>query len=92
MKNRKKKALAEITDYDSVDTSAFINRKRPLRFEDVGIALPDAPPTQVVSIRLPTDLLNEIRALGSEDDVPYQALIKLFLRDALNREKKKRSA
>jgi len=44
-----------------------------------------APPTQVVSIRLPSALLNELRALASARDVPYQALIKLLLTESLAR-------
>ncbi|MBI2606370.1 MAG: hypothetical protein HYW49_09850 [Deltaproteobacteria bacterium] len=69
----------EITDYDSNETGAWIDPSKPLRFEDIGLRLPETSPTQVVSIRLPTKLLNQLRALGSERDVPYQALIKLFL-------------
>ena len=63
--------------------------QKQLKFEDIGLKLPDTPPTQVVSIRLPTDLLNEIKALGSQKDVPYQALIKLFLSEAVKKKKGK---
>ena len=88
--NKKNKKTKEIIDYDSTDTSTMINKKNRLRFEDIGLILPPAPPTQVISIRLPTELLNELKALGSRDDVPYQALIKIMLADGI-REKKKRS-
>jgi hypothetical protein len=37
---------------------------------------------------LPTDLLNEIKALGSQRDVPYQALIKLFLAKAMGKKRR----
>lgn len=78
----------EIKDYDQLDTVSMIDKKKVLRFEDLGLKLPELPPTQVVSIRLPTHLLNEIRALGSEKDISYQALIKLFLTESVKKIKK----
>jgi len=77
--------LEEIRDYDDRDTSTFIDPAKPLTFTDLGVALPKAPPTQVVSIRLPSTLLNELKAFASARDVPYQALIKLMLAEALAR-------
>ena len=77
--------LGEIRDYDDRDTSTFIDPAKPLTFTDLGVALPKAPPTQVVSIRLPSTLLNELKAFASARDVPYQALIKLMLAEALAR-------
>ena len=76
--------LREINDYDSVDTSTFISNK-PLKFNDIGIQLPQQPPTQVVSIRLPTELLNKIKAYSSQRDVPYQSVIKLFLNEKMEK-------
>lgn len=96
MKKRKVRKVhgvnREIHDYDASDTTQMIDQTRPMKLEDLGLRLPEQPPTQVVSIRLPTDLLNELKALGSEQDVPYQALIKLFLRQAVDKKKKKQSA
>lgn len=85
----KSKKTKEICDYDSSDTSALINKKKKLQFNDIDLELPAIPPTQVVSIRLPTELLNEIKALGSKDDVPYQALIKILLADGIRQKKAK---
>lgn len=81
--NKRKKR--EITDYDFEDTVGSINPKANMRFEDLGIELPASPPTQVVSIRLPTKLLNQVKALCSEQDVPYQAWIKLRLAEAVKK-------
>ena len=77
----------EIRDYDSDDTTAMIDPRKPLRFEDLGLELPETPATQVISIRLPSALLNEIRAFASQRDIPYQAAIKLFLAESLERRK-----
>ena len=86
---RKSRLLKEIMDYDSTDTSDSVNTTKRLKFEDFGLRLPQMPPTQVVSIRLPSQLLNEIKAIGSQRDVPYQALIKLFLSASVAEMKKK---
>lgn len=91
-KKARSQSVSEIRDYDVSDTVAMIDRDRSLKLEHLGLKLPGASPTQVVSIRLPTELLNELRALGSEQDVPYQALIKLFLRQAVDKTKKRHSA
>lgn len=80
-----KKRRREITDYDTTDTSAWIDRRKPLSLKELGFALPPAPPTQVISIRLPTALLNELRARASANDIPYQALIKILLAHSLKR-------
>ncbi|OGQ06630.1 MAG: hypothetical protein A3G32_01915 [Deltaproteobacteria bacterium RIFCSPLOWO2_12_FULL_40_28] len=82
MKRARKK---EITDYDSHDTTAWINLSQKKKLDDLGFMLPPIPPTQVVSIRLPTRLLNQIKAKASQQDVPYQALIKLALGRFLDR-------
>ena len=79
----KTKRRAEIRDYDTRDTSTMIDRDKPLTFEDLGLELPKPPPTQVVSIRLPSALLNQLKAFASARDVPYQALIKLLLAESL---------
>lgn len=87
MKKTNKKKLSEITDYDQHDTTTMINRTRPLEFIDLGLKLPKEAPSQVISIRLPTTLVNQLKALGSQQDVPYHALIKLFLAESLARMK-----
>ena len=88
MPARRKTRRTEVRDYDQRDTSRMIEPDRPLRFEDLGLELPSTPATQVISIRLPSSLLNEIRAYASERDIPYQAAIKIFLSDSLRRRKK----
>ena len=79
----------EIREYDEQDTTSMIDQNQPLRFEDLGLRLPEAPPSQVISIRLPTPLLNELKALGSKQDVPYHAMIKIMLADAVRRMRRK---
>ena len=37
------------------------------------------PSTESISLRLPTPLLADLKALANERDVPYQSLLKVFL-------------
>lgn len=68
--NSKARARRVISDYDAVDTANMIDQSRQLKLEDLELKLPAVPPTQVISIRLPSALLNEIKAVSSETDVP----------------------
>jgi len=89
LRDKQKAYNTKITDYDFNDTVEMIDKAKPLNLEDLGFTLPEVAPTQVVSIRLPTQLLNQIRALSSQKDVSYQSLIKIFLDDAVRSAKKK---
>lgn len=61
---KKKENHKEITNYDNNDTTQWIDKDNPLTLEDLRFKLPDVPPTQVISIRLSTELVNQIRVLG----------------------------
>ena len=52
----------------------------------VGVFPDLAPSTETISLRLPTALLSEVKALASKQDVPYQSLLKIFLADRVARE------
>ena len=40
--------------------------------------------TEVISLRLPKSLLDDIKIAANKRDVPYQSLIKMFLNQAIN--------
>ncbi len=44
------------------------------------------PSTKTISLRLPEHILDELKMLARKRDVPYQSLIKIFLKDRLNQE------
>jgi predicted DNA binding CopG/RHH family protein len=81
----KKKTNKEITDYDTFDTTPLIDRTKALRLTDLGITLPKEPPTKVLSIRIPTSLLNSIKAYAGDRDIPYATMIKMLLAESLER-------
>lgn len=44
------------------------------------------PTTRAISLRLPVPMLNQLRLLASKRDVPYQSLIKMFLKERIDAE------
>ncbi len=50
------------------------------------------PSTRSISLRLPQSMLDEVKSLAHERDVPYQSLIKMFLRERLDEEYRRRKA
>ena len=46
------------------------------------------PTLKSISLRLPESMLDELRQLANERDIPYQSLIKHFLRERIDQEYK----
>ena len=46
------------------------------------------PSTATISLRLPEALLDELKLLANQRDVPYQSLLKVFLAERLERERR----
>ncbi len=46
------------------------------------------PSTKTISLRLPELMLNELRVIANKRDVPYQSLIKIFLKERIDQELK----
>lgn len=44
------------------------------------------PTTRTMSVRMPESMLAELRLLANKRDVPYQSLIKMFLRERIDEE------
>jgi predicted DNA binding CopG/RHH family protein len=62
---------ADYVDWDRAQTLIFPELK---------------PTTKTISLRLPESMLSELRLLANQRDVPYQSLIKVFLRERIDRE------
>lgn len=45
------------------------------------------PSTRTISLRLPASMLEDLKALANERDVPYQSLMKIFLAERVARER-----
>ncbi len=48
------------------------------------------PSTTTISVRLPEAMLEDLKALANERDVPYQSLLKVFLAERIAREREAR--
>jgi len=46
------------------------------------------PTTRTISLRMSESMLNQIRLIANQRDVPYQSLIKMFLKDRIKEELK----
>jgi predicted DNA binding CopG/RHH family protein len=42
-------------------------------------------PVKLISIRLPREMLNKLKAMATKRDVPYQSLIKMILAEKLEK-------
>jgi len=56
-------------------------------------ALPNLKPsTTSISLRLPVAMLEDLKLLANQRDVPYQSLLKLFLAERIDRERTKKAS
>ncbi len=68
------------------DSSEYLNWKSAER-----VLFPNLKPsTKSISLRLPESLLDALRQMANERDVPYQSLIKMILQDRIERDLKSR--
>ncbi len=55
--------------------------------EGTRVTLPNLKPsTRTISIRLPESLLERLKVLANQRDVPYQSLLKIFLAERVDQE------
>ncbi len=80
MKKKMPKKSKDRDRYLSLDFGEELSRLEPL---DLDLEFPS--PTQAISLRLPRDILDRIRVLADEQDIPYQSLIKLWLAEKVKK-------
>ena len=70
---------AERKFWEKQDSTSYVDwdRAQRVRFTEL------KPSTTAISIRLPTDLLEQIKTSANRKDVPYQSLIKLWLAEKM---------
>ncbi len=61
----------EFIDWSQAETAVFPRLK---------------PTTRTISLRLPEYMLEELRTIANKRDVPYQSLIKIFLKERIDQE------
>jgi len=70
--------------WSNEDSTDFINWENG----EVSILPNLKPTTRTISLRMPESMLNQIRLIANQRDVPYQSLIKMFLKDRIKEELK----
>ena len=68
------------------DSSQYLNWKSAER----GLFPNLKPSTKSISLRLPESLLDALRQMANERDVPYQSLIKMILQERIERDLRSR--
>lgn len=61
----------EFIDWSQAETAVFPKLK---------------PTTRTISLRLPEYMLEQLRTIAHKRDVPYQSLIKIFLKERIDQE------
>lgn len=68
--------------WNTHDSTLFIDWTKAKR-----VSLPNLKPsTKSISLRLPESMLNELKTIANKNDVPYQSLIKIFLKERIDKE------
>ncbi|MEK7724496.1 MAG: BrnA antitoxin family protein [Acidobacteriota bacterium] len=88
------KKLKEIPKFENEEQEReFWARENSTEFIDwekaESVVLPNLKPTTTtISLRISESMLNKIRLVANKRDVPYQSLIKIFLKERLDEELK----
>jgi predicted DNA binding CopG/RHH family protein len=75
--------------WNTHDTTEYFDFSKSNRVEiefDPGIEAP----VKSISLRLPREMLNELKVLANKKDIPYQSLIKVYLAQKIAEERKAR--
>mgnify|MGYP000950064766 CR=1 FL=1 len=92
MRNMKKKQVPEFKSEDAErqfwaenDSSEFVDWAKASRRK-----FPNLRPTlRTISLRLPVAMIEDLKVLANKRDVPYQSLLKVFLAERLEKERRR---
>jgi predicted DNA binding CopG/RHH family protein len=70
--------------HDTTDHFDFSKQNRVEIEFDPGVEAP----VKSISIRLPREMLNELKVLANKKDIPYQSLIKVYLAEKIKEERR----
>lgn len=75
----------EMAFWETHDSTDYVDweRSEPVIFSRL------KPTTRTISLRLPETMLEKLRALANKRDIPYQSLLKIFLKERIDEESRK---
>lgn len=83
---RPRSEAAERAFWQEHDSAEYVDWSQARR-----VRLPTLKPsTTTISLRLPEAMLEELKVLANQRDVPYQSLLKVFLAERLEAERTRR--
>jgi predicted DNA binding CopG/RHH family protein len=83
-----KNAAEEFEFWSKADSTEYVDWSRASRMKLAKIK----PTLRTISVRLPVAMIEDLKTLANQRDVPYQSLLKVFLAERLEREKTRRLA
>jgi predicted DNA binding CopG/RHH family protein len=92
MPNSKKKPIPEFRSedeerefWDTHDSTEYLDWQSARRQK-----FPNLRPTlRTISLRLPVSMIEDLKTLANKRDVPYQSLLKIFLAERLDKERRR---
>ena len=69
------------------DTTAYFDFSKSNRV-DIEFDREIEAPVKSISLRLPREMLNQLKVLANKKDIPYQSLIKVYLAEKIAEERK----
>lgn len=78
----------EFDFWSKTDSTEYVDWSKAERTK-----LPNLKPTlRTISIRLPVSMVEDLKVLAHKRDVPYQSLLKMYLADRIEQERKRKRA
>jgi predicted DNA binding CopG/RHH family protein len=77
---------AERAFWAEQDSTDYIDWKaaKPQKFPNL------KPTLRTISVRLPVSMIEDLKVLANQRDVPYQSLLKVFLAERIEKERRRR--
>jgi predicted DNA binding CopG/RHH family protein len=73
----------EFEFWSKADSTEYVDWSKAKRVKFVNLK----PTLRTISVRLPVAMVEDLKILANQRDVPYQSLLKIFLAERLEREK-----
>jgi predicted DNA binding CopG/RHH family protein len=83
-----KSEAEEFEFWSKADSTEYVDWSKAKRVRLVNLK----PTLRTISVRLPVAMVEDLKILANQRDVPYQSLLKVFLAERLEREKARRQA
>jgi predicted DNA binding CopG/RHH family protein len=73
--------------WDTADSTKYVDWSRGKRKKLIELK----PTLRTISLRLPVAMIEDLKLLANQRDVPYQSLLKVFLAERLAKERPRRA-